>query len=107
VKSDPDTVLSVEHVISSLPVTVKDIDAVDAVDDDTLNVTVGAVVSTLWAELAEIAECVIVAALFEESLIVPEFNSSALAPTARPSVSVSPAAIVYEKTIEVVPVPEA
>jgi hypothetical protein len=107
VKSVPDTVLSVEHVISSLPVTVKDIDAVDAVDDDTLNVTVGAVVSTLWAELAEIAECVIVAALFEESLIVPEFNSSALAPTARPSVSVSPAAIVYEKTIEVVPVPEA
>lgn len=67
-------------------------------DDDgelgEVHVAVGAVVSTLWAEAAAIAEWFRFAALPEPSLMVPEFNSSVLAVTAKPSVSVSPDATV-------------
>jgi len=47
VKSVPDTVDNVEHVIASLPVTVNVIVPEVEVDADAANVTVGAVVSAI------------------------------------------------------------
>ena len=54
VKSVPEVVDKVEHVIASLPVTVNVIDTEDDVDEDAANVTVGAVVSITMALLPAI-----------------------------------------------------
>jgi hypothetical protein len=107
VKSVPDAVDNVVHVIASLPVTVNVIDADVEVAADAANVTVGAVVSTRCEALAVIAEWVSVALLFAASLIVPLLSSSVFAVIANPSASVSPASTVYENTSVAVPDPDA
>ena len=82
VKSVPDAVDNVEHVMASLPVTVKVMVPEVDVDDVAAKVTVGAVVSMTSAllapsELAALGEAsVSVALLAAASLMVPELSAS-------------------------------
>ena len=68
--------------------------------------TLGASVSTMNLLLDDTALCVRVALLPAGSLIVPLFKARALALMLMPSVSLSPAWIVYLKTLVVLPLPE-
>jgi hypothetical protein len=82
VKSVPDAVDNVEHVMASLPVTVKVMVPEVDVADVAAKVTVGAVVSMTSAllapsELAALGEAsVSVALLAAASLMVPELSAS-------------------------------
>ena len=101
VKSVPDVVDNVEHVIASLPVTVKVIVAELDEAEEAANVTVGALVSTRCEALAVIAECVSVALFPAASAIVPLLSSRVLADTATPSAEADDVAVTVHTVDEV------
>lgn len=96
-KSEPDVSDNVEHVIASLPVTVKLIDADDDVAAVRANVTVGAVVSGKVVDVVDVVDVVVVDVVVVVSLL-PELLLGAVVVV----VAVGGATVVVVGTVVVV-----